>query len=81
MGFKKGDIVVCVDTKINENVKNFLIIKQLSKLKLNEKYLVYWCGGPEIALDNNRMIAYSTHRFKLLSEVRKEKLKQLRNGI
>ena len=72
---KKGDIVICID---NENIH---YIKQLilggkyvisnvisNNLGDNEHIFVY---------NNGQTIGYHYNRFKLLSEIRSEKLKKL----
>jgi hypothetical protein len=71
MRFKAGDMVICVD--------NSLIHLELNKLYIisyveNIYYLYLNINGTIIG-------GYRESRFKLLSEVRKQKLKQLRNEI
>jgi hypothetical protein len=70
MKFKEGDIVIC----INDNDVNLLI---------NKKYIIYYIKYNLLFFDMNGEIVggYRTDKFKLFSEVRKEKLKMLRNGI
>jgi hypothetical protein len=73
MEFKVGDKVVCIDN----NGKNNLILNKTYTIKR----CVMFADTARISLVEFPISAFFTNRFKLLSEVRKEKLKQLRNEI
>jgi hypothetical protein len=79
MDFKTDDIVVCIDDIIDDKFIDHYNYKEMkSILKLNNKYRIYTSLGTEIVVENSPF-AFRADRFKLLSEIRKEKLKLLRN--
>jgi hypothetical protein len=70
MKFKKGDKVVCIDSRMFDLILNKIYI--ISRVSKDKEY---------ISITDDGKIGYRIHRFKLLSEFRKEKLKQLRNEL
>jgi hypothetical protein len=73
MEFKKGDMVVCIN--------NVDFNTGINKLELNKTYIIEHCGYSFVYLENLIHPSYHPDCFKLLSEFRKEKLKQLRNAV
>ena len=77
--FKKGDIVVCIDANDTNN-----------QLKYLNKYVVNSCTNTEnifsiktnyksIVVIEGISVAFVGDRFKLLSEIRFEKLEKIKN--
>jgi hypothetical protein len=85
MEIKAGDRVVCVDLDILPELE-FAYTNSIKYLVLNKIYTIinnskYYCILYEIDSIYGGIHIYSPHRFKLLSEVRKEKIKTLKNAI
>jgi hypothetical protein len=66
---KVGDKVVCISNKLDRS--NYLI--------KNNTYTITKFPNDDVCfIDNKWDAVYSTHRFKLLSDFRKDKIKKLK---
>jgi hypothetical protein len=75
MDFKIGDRVICIDNSINKQLK-------LHKQYIIEDISCNLSGDSYIIIDNYSRCAYRMSRFILDKQYyRKQKIKQLRNGI
>jgi hypothetical protein len=76
--FKIGDKVVCIDDNIDDYA--IFVCGEEIKLKKFKTYTVnelYDDKYSTVVLENNTTYAYSSYRFVLLKEYRKQKLKEI----
>ena len=77
--FKEGDNIICITLK-NISIPYIGIDSQNDNLTLNKKYLVLGVSQINenyITINNDTNNIYHIKRFKLLNEVRKEKILKL----